>query len=127
VRSTRIAYVSFSVLLCAAAIVFAPSCKKAQLEDAPDANISCNPGAHVFCAPDAATGCPVQPNDPEKHLAKLPPGTYATGCVANFVAEDRDIGGDCVVEAICRCSEPTSGDGGVDQEGGIPAHWTCFP
>jgi hypothetical protein len=103
-------------------------CKRATLEEAPDGAVSCNAGAHVFCAPDAPVGCAVAPGETDPRLSQIAPGTYAVGCVANFVAPQRDVGGDCVVDAICRCNEPSSGDGAVDPDAAPPApHWTCFP
>jgi hypothetical protein len=97
-------------------------CKKATLEDAPDASIRCAQGAHVFCEagvpPDQ--GCTIAAGDIDKRLGQIGAGTYPIGCVANFVSDYRDVGGDCVVSDICRCNAPV--------DGGAPtAHWTCFP
>jgi hypothetical protein len=98
------------------------ACKRVETIDAPDANVPCNAGAHVFCAPDASVGCGTS-DEPDKRIAQLPPGVYATGCVANFVSADKDLGGDCIVTAICRCNEGI--DGGSDAS--VGPHWTCFP
>jgi hypothetical protein len=97
-------------------------CKKATLDPTPDASIACAAGAHVFCQGNAPpdVGCPIAPGDPDKRLQQIGPGSYPIGCVANFVSDVRDVGGDCVVESICRCNAPEDG-------GAVPGHWTCFP
>ena len=112
------------ILLVLALALFAlGGCKKADVEDAPDADVPCNAGPHVFC--DAGVpvdqGCTAAPGDPDKRIGQMTPGTYPVGCTANFVGDSRDVGGDCRVEAICKCMA------GVD--GGTPAttKWMCFP
>jgi hypothetical protein len=115
--------VSFPRTLLLLLLLTVAACKSASFEDAPDANVPCNAGAHVFCAADASAGCGTA-GEPDKRIGQLPPGIYNTGCVANFVTGEKDTGGDCIVSSICRCSEPV--DAGPDAAPGLP-HWTCFP
>jgi len=100
------------------------ACKSASLDDAPDAQKECGAGAHVFCDPDATTGCTVGPTETDSRLKQLAQGVYAVGCTANYVSDEHDISGDCVVQAICRCNDPL--DAGPDAAP-EPPHWTCFP
>lgn len=98
------------------------ACKRADVEQSPDAAVPCAAGAHVFCKGDAPPnqGCPIAGTEQDARLQEIGPGSYPIGCVANFVAEVRDVGGDCKVDAICRCSP--------GEDGGIPTpHWSCFP
>lgn len=104
--------------LLAVVFLVATACNTAKLEDTPDATVRCNSGAHVFCAADAGAGCVIAATETNASLKQLAPGTYVQGCVANFVAEDRDQGGDCLVSTICRCQLP--GDGGIEPQ------WACF-
>ncbi len=109
-----LASVAFVTLFVALGVLAA--CNKADLTDAPDADTPCSAGAHAFCAADASVGCTVVPNDPNPLLKQLAPGTYAPTCVANFVGDSRDPGGDCMYDT-CLCV--------ADQDGGTGATWNC--
>jgi hypothetical protein len=115
-------------LVAAAALAFlvhgSAACKSAAFDDAPDADIPCNAGPHVFCSPDAGTGCGTA-GASDKRLQQLPQGIYGVGCTANYVTGEKDQGGDCIVSSICRCNGPD--DGGAPDSGAAQPHWTCFP
>lgn len=106
-----VAFVTLFVVLGALA-----ACNKADLTDAPDADMPCNAGAHAFCNADAAAGCTIGPGEPNPYLKQLAPGTYAPSCVANFVEQSRDPGGDCVYNT-CLCV--------ANPDGGAGATWNC--
>ena len=93
------------------------ACNKADLTDAPDADTPCNAGAHAFCNADAAVGCTVAPGEPNPLVKQLAPGTYPASCVANFVGEARDPGGDCVYNTCLCMPNPDGGTTG--------ATWNC--
>jgi hypothetical protein len=119
--------IASGALLVAAAlasIVNGAACKGAAFDDAPDADVPCNAGAHAFCSPDAGTGCGTA-GEADKRLQQIPQGIYATGCTVNFVTAEKDQGGDCIVSSICRCNGPD--DGGAPDSSSAQPHWTCFP
>jgi hypothetical protein len=97
------------------------ACKEQALEDTPDADIKCAAGAHVFCGPTAAPGegCTITGAETDARLKQIAPGTYPLACVANFVSPVRDVGGDCRVDAICRCQ--------VGDDASVQTAWHCFP
>lgn len=99
-------------------------CATADTNSAPDAGLPlCNRGPFLFCTevPLDQPGC--NSTDGTSPLLKeVPPARYGTGCTINYVGDRDPIGGDCRLDAVCKCllgqRVPVPTDAGGEREGG---------
>lgn len=109
-------FVGAGSLVVAVALATGAACTTADLtESTEDAAVECPKRPAIFCEAGAAVGCFAAPSDPDPRVQAIPQGTYAEGCVVNFIDSFPDLGGECTLDAVCRCAPAVvSAEAGVD-------------
>ena len=121
-RTTLAPIVAAAIVVATMLGVALLSCATAGFYDLSDSGVVkvCRTGPLVFCDSGVLSGraCVVTANESDPLLKQLSPGQYQDKCVVNYLAPGHDLNGDCILNSVCKCEDPSD-------DAAAPPAWNC--